>query len=68
MKPYGVKRQDFSCCPGHDKFPRETYRNRRSKKAHARDAGIAHRIARARAKADLRKALGRSTTYYDPTP
>lgn len=53
MKPYGVKRQDRGCCPGHDKFPPDTYRNRKSKKARARDKRIAHGIARARAREDL---------------
>jgi hypothetical protein len=46
MKPYGVHRRDCGCCPGHDKFPRETYRNRRSKRAHTRDTKTAHRIER----------------------
>ena len=26
MKPYGVKKQDTGCCPGHDKYPSEHYR------------------------------------------
>lgn len=54
MKPYGISRKDSSrCCPGHDKFPSETYSNRRSKKAQTRDTKIAHRMARARAKAEI---------------
>lgn len=58
MKPYGVNvRWDANCCPGHDNFPCETYRNRRSKKAQTRDTKIAHRIARHKAKAAVRNAL-----------
>lgn len=25
MRKEGIKRQDFGCCPGHDKFPNHTY-------------------------------------------
>lgn len=32
MKPYGVKRKDQGCCPGHDKFPYESYGSRVSMK------------------------------------
>lgn len=49
MRAYGVDRKDRGCCPGHDKFPRDTYNNRRSKKAHARAVRLAHKRARARA-------------------
>lgn len=52
MRAYGVKRKDFGCCPGHDKFPQDSFRNRKSKKARARDKRIAHKIARAREKSD----------------
>lgn len=48
MKPYGVDRGDQGCCPGHDKFPRETYKNRRSKHAQTRDTKVAHRQERRR--------------------
>lgn len=32
MKPYGVQKKDQGCCPGHDKYPSESYKitNRRS--------------------------------------
>lgn len=53
MKAYGVTKHDRGCCPGHDRFPKETYRNRRSKKAQTRDTQIAHQVARARAKREL---------------
>ncbi len=53
MKTYGVDKGDRGCCPGHDKFPRETYSNRRSVKAHRRDTKIAHSRARARVRAAI---------------
>jgi hypothetical protein len=53
MKAYGVKRRDRGCCPGHDKFPRETYANNDSKRAQARDTKLAHGIARARSREEL---------------
>ena len=34
------------CCPGHDDFPSDTYRNRRSKKARSRDKAKEHRYVR----------------------
>ena len=34
------------CCPGHDDFPNQTYRSRRSKAARARDKAVEHRYAR----------------------
>ena len=41
-----VKRRVCECCPGHDVYPNETYKNRRSKKARARDKKIEHQHAR----------------------
>ena len=52
MKLYGLRRKDRGCCPGHDKFPRETYRSRRSKKAHRDTTKVCHRNGRARLKVD----------------
>lgn len=57
MKAYGVDRKDRWCCPGHDKFPAETYLNCRSKWAQTRDTKIAHRRARARARAELQNMV-----------
>lgn len=34
------------CCPGHDVFPNETYKNRRSKKARSRGIKKEHRYVR----------------------
>jgi hypothetical protein len=52
MRPYGLRhRQERGCCPGHDDFPRDTYKNRRSIKAHRRrDTKIARRRERRTAK------------------
>ncbi|MBF0273446.1 MAG: hypothetical protein HQL98_15460, partial [Magnetococcales bacterium] len=47
MKPYGVRRKDHGCCPGHDKFSPDTYNSSRSKKAHAKATRIADAIGRA---------------------
>lgn len=57
MKAYGVDRKDRGCCPGHDKFPSDSYNSRRSKKARARAARIAHKRARARAAAEIRNLI-----------
>jgi hypothetical protein len=35
-----------SCCPGHDKWPHQTYKSRRSKAARARDIKKEHRYVR----------------------
>jgi hypothetical protein len=35
MKPYGVKREDQGCCPGHDKFS-SGYKNESRKKLKSR--------------------------------
>jgi hypothetical protein len=53
-----VKRgRDVSgCCPGHDDFPHETYRSRRSKRARARDKKIEHQYARSLLKRGVRSA------------
>lgn len=54
MKPYGVNpRYDQDCCPGHSTFPKDTYKNRRSKKAQTRDTKIAHRRERRIAKSKI---------------
>lgn len=51
MRPYGVNpRWDQDCCPGHSRFPCETYANNRSKRAQTRDTKIAHRRERRRKK------------------
>lgn len=47
------RRGDCWCCPGHDKFPDETYSSNRSKKARARDKKIEHRVARKQVRREL---------------
>lgn len=57
MKPYGVNpRHDQDCCPGHSRYARETYSNRRSKTAQTRDTKIAHRIERRKVRQKLKQA------------
>jgi hypothetical protein len=46
------------CCPGHDVFPADTYRNRRSKAARSRDIKIEHRLARHIMNANIRDENG----------
>lgn len=51
-----VKPGMFGCCPGHDEFPDGTYRNRRSKKARARDKAKEHRFVRRKAKLETARS------------
>lgn len=48
------------CCPGHDRFPNETYKNRRSKKQRAKDKKREHQVARKKAK----KAVEKDIKYW----
>ena len=41
-----LRRGDCGCCPGHDTFPMETYKNNRSKRARSRDKKAEHQHAR----------------------
>lgn len=41
-----LRRGDCGCCPGHDKFPADTYNSRRSKKARSRDRKIENQTVR----------------------
>lgn len=50
MRAYGVDRGDAGCCPGHDKFPPDSYNSARSRRAHAKARRISHKRARFRAK------------------
>lgn len=49
MKLFGRRRRDHGYCPGHDKFPTEKYRSRRSAKAHRAATKVCHRNGRRRA-------------------
>lgn len=46
------KREVSGCCPGHDQYPDEAYKNRRSVKARARDKKKEHQHTRTIAKKD----------------
>jgi hypothetical protein len=47
------QRHVSACCPGHDKYPCETYKNSRSKRARSRDMAKEHRWVRRRTKQTL---------------
>ena len=55
MQQPGKHRKGSWCCPGHDKFPCETYANNRSKRARARDKKEEHQLARTIAKRNILK-------------
>jgi hypothetical protein len=58
MKPYGWRKYEGDCCcPGHDKFPGDTYESKLSKRAQTRDTKIQHRVGRHRMKNNLIKEL-----------
>ena len=52
-----IRRGDCGCCPGHDKFPNETYNSRRSKKARSRDIKKEHRVVRRILKQEIKNNL-----------
>ena len=43
------------CCPGHDTFPDDTYKNHRSIHARSRDKKLEHQVARSILKCELSK-------------
>lgn len=45
------------CCPGHDMYPNDTYRNNRSKKARAKGKTVEHKRVRTGVKKEVEKAL-----------
>jgi len=57
MKAYGVKRKDAGCCPGHDKYPQDSYgcTRRAARRARLRPA---KRRARAAARREVRVLAG----------
>lgn len=57
MRKQGIKRKDFGCCPGHDKFPNETYGTRLSKKLKRRTDQLANMRARRWATRELEKEV-----------
>lgn len=59
-----LRRGDSGCCPGHDKFPNDTYSSRRSHQARARDIKSEHQLVRQIHK----RALDRELRELDETP
>lgn len=57
MRAYGVDRKDRGCCPGHDKFPPDTYSSRRSQRAHRKARRHAHKRARARERVQVQQLV-----------
>ena len=57
MRAYGVDRKDQGCCPGHDKFPADSYGSARSRRAHSKASRSAHKRARARDRKSLRREV-----------
>lgn len=57
MQQEGKHSMDCWCCPGHDKFPNDTYKNNRSKRARSRDKKAEHQLARTIAKRAMHKEL-----------
>lgn len=55
-KPYGVKRGDIGCCPGHDKYPKAPYLITRRSSWRQRDRSRKKR-ARQEAKKEIQKEL-----------
>jgi hypothetical protein len=47
------------CCPGHDVWPNDTYKNRRSKKARSRDKKKEHKYVRSLASQLLQNIIGK---------
>lgn len=52
-----LRRGDSGCCPNHDTFPNDTYRNNRSKRARARDKRKEHKMVRTLLKRELLNQL-----------
>lgn len=66
MRPYGLKRKDFGCCPGHDKFPRDINPSPGSHRKHAKATKILHGIARARIKTAICQTFqGKDDAFFD---
>ena len=57
LQQEGNRGCDCWCCPGHDKWPNETYKNNRSKRARSRDKKKEHKLARTIANRGLFSSL-----------
>lgn len=54
---FKIEKNVSGCCPGHDKYPDDVYRNRKSKKARARGKTKEHKYVRFLSKIALRKVV-----------
>ena len=54
-----------NCCPGHDDFPNDSYRNRKSKKARSRDKKVEHQYSRSLYKRILMRDLTTAENEVD---
>jgi len=54
MKAYGIRKKDWGCCPGHDKFSDQKYNTNTSQKAHTRDTKYAHSRERSNVKIQIK--------------
>jgi hypothetical protein len=52
-----IRRGDCGCCPGHDTFPNDSYKSRRSKKARSNGIKVEHRFVRRYLKQKLKKEI-----------
>lgn len=50
-----------NCCPGHDEYPCETYKNNRSKRARSKGIKLEHRYVRRIKKLNLIKQVKNET-------
>ena len=57
LQHVGGKAKGCWCCPGHDVFPCDTYKNNRSKRARSRDKKVEHQYVRSILKRKLMKQL-----------
>jgi hypothetical protein len=65
MRKQGIKRKDYGCCPGHDKFPREAYGSRPSQKAKRRTDRLANKRARAWSKVIIINELKEAVSWKE---
>ncbi len=52
-----IQPKQYECCPGHDDWPCDSYKNRRSKRARSRDKKKEHKLARTLVKRALAKEI-----------
>lgn len=57
MKAMGIRKKDWGCCPGHDKFSDQKYNTASSQRAHTRDTKKAHRRDRLESKRQINNII-----------